>query len=89
MSEENPTTPEEETAEPISVKTLIFGEGVQFDDVDAGSSVEDWLRTRQLPDAMLQNGVSIKVNGFDANRSSILKDGDTIVLAPQKSAGGN
>ena len=72
----------------IRVKTLILGEGIQHDEVAEGSTVEDWLRTRELPDIMMANGISCKVNGEDRSLSTVLKNGDTVVISPKKTQGG-
>jgi len=72
----------------IRVKTLILGEGIQHDEVPEGNSVEDWLRTRELPDIMMANGISCKVNGADRPLTTVLQNGDTVVISPKKTQGG-
>jgi len=81
-----PTTP---AVEMIRIKTLVLGEGIQHNEIPLGSTVEDWLRTRELPDILMVNGISSKVNGEDRPLTYVLKNGDTVVVSPKKSEGGN
>lgn len=81
-------TIEVSTEKMIKIKTLVLGEGIQHTEVPEGSSVEDWIRVKGLPDIMMANGVSCKINGGDKPLTTLLRNNDTVVISPKKTEGG-
>lgn len=83
---EYPSYPTEN--EQIRIKTLILGETIKHENISKGTTIDDWLRARGLPDVLMAQGISIKVNGEDRATSYVLKANDSVVISPKKAEGG-
>ena len=75
---------EEQVTREIVVRALFLGTALHDVSLPEGSTVDTLINKEGLSQALLGDGISIRVNGTPATRNTVLENGNTVTISQGK-----